>query len=79
MDNLKKKIDDINQKYKPLIMPEEIALNDQSLSVDMKILHNIPKSPKKLPKLKADLGSGNWKVSKIKSFQVLGTDTYLKV
>ena len=74
MDDLKKTIHDINQKYKPLIIPEKV--NDQPFSVDPKFLHNTPKSPRKLPKLKTNLGSGNWQVRKIKCIQLIPFYTY---
>ena len=63
MENIKKTIENMNETYKPLIMPEEnISVDNQSLSVDLKFLQGIPKSPKKLPKLKTNLNHGNWQV-----------------
>ena len=64
MENIRQSIENMNEIYKPLIMPEENnAEDDQLLSVDSTFLQGIPKSPKKLPKLKANLNSGNWQVS----------------
>ena len=64
MENIRQSIENMNEIYKPLIMPEENnAADDQLLSVDSTFLQGIPKSPKKLPKLKANLNSGNWQVS----------------
>ena len=62
MDNIKKTITEINEKYKPLMMTEENHENNQSLAVDLSFLNKIPKSPQKLPKLKASVGTGNWQV-----------------
>ena len=41
---------------------ENEPLDDKSIAVDVKFLNNIPKSPTKLPKIKADRGIGNWQV-----------------
>ena len=62
MNNIKKTIAEINEKYKPMIMTEENHEDSQSLSVDLSFLNKIPKSPQKLPKLKASVGTGNWQV-----------------
>ena len=44
---------------------ENEPLNDKSNALDVKFLNNIPKSPTKLPKIKADRGNGNWQVRNI--------------
>ena len=72
MDNIRQTIENMNEIYKPLIMPEEKnSADDQLLSVDSRFLQGIPKSPKKLPKLKANLNSGNWQVSSINAFAII--------
>ena len=72
MDNIRQTIENMNEIYKPLIMPEEKnSADDQLLSADSKFLQGIPKSPKKLPKLKANLNSGNWQVSSINAFAII--------
>ena len=72
MENIRQSIENMNEIYKPLIMPEENnAEDDQLLSVDSTFLQGIPKSPKKLPKLKANLNSGNWQVSFIIEFTII--------
>ena len=72
MENIRQSIENMNEIYKPLIMPEESsAADDQLLSVDSTFLQGIPKSPKKLPKLKANFNSGNWQVSFINEFTII--------
>ena len=44
---------------------ENEPLDDNSTALDVKFLNNIPKSPTKLPKIKADRGVGNWQVRTI--------------
>ena len=41
---------------------ENELLDDKSIALDVKFLNNIPKSPNKLPKIKAERGIGNWQV-----------------